>query len=361
MTCPAALALRSLFTKAAVERAPPLKGRYVVEATPSSFLGVGATGSVYKGWDEVDGAHVAVKFFQRGREKDQVMEVSLLRLLNGEESFAPPRDPRMWCPALQQLKRSDAFITMLDHSTRQDGTPGRDPTGLLFIVMELGEHDLKQFLDERFKKKLPPSAADVKRISKDLLLAVAGLHALGIGHQDIKPRNFVWSRGHWKLIDFAGARALGQVLENGTSTNTVLYSPPEWCRSALRGDPTTVTARHDIWGAGLTIVELVTLQGLLRDVGRRRVKGIPQELTPSWVAWIGEMQETPLPLHVLLSPCAAFVCRLCRELLVCDPAGCKTAAEVLQSDIFMDLDDGLCRSRSRWPAGVGGHGNLFLV
>ena len=91
---------------------------------------------------------------------------------------------------------------------------------------------------------------DREELARELLSALAHIHAAGILHRDVKPQNvIVGNDGHAKLIDFgialpAEATALTQT---GLVIGTERYAAPE----VLRGSP--ATARSDLYACGLVI------------------------------------------------------------------------------------------------------------
>ena len=118
--------------------------------------------------------------------------------------------------------------------------------------------------------RVPLGAPSVRR---QLLDAIAHLHAHGILHRDVKPSNvLVYDGHHLRLADFGTAVvSLDHVDEVVT---TYAYAAPEVLRE---GHYTTAA---DVWGVGMTLAEVLL---------RRRV------LQSSSLARVAEEQATLLP------------------------------------------------------------------
>jgi serine/threonine protein kinase len=92
--------------------------------------------------------------------------------------------------------------------------------------------------------------------------AIQRLHSHGIGHRDLKPRNFlVMVDGTVKLSDFGTARHLDgrdQILASYSGPpGEIAYTAPELCALLQEGDPSIARA-GDIFGLGAILFELFT-------------------------------------------------------------------------------------------------------
>jgi WD40 repeat protein len=112
----------------------------------------------------------------------------------------------------------------------------------------------------------------------DVALALAYAHQEGILHRDIKPANLLLdTRGTVWLTDFGLAKAEGsdELTRTGDIVGTVRYMAPE--RFSGPAD-----ARSDVYGLGITLYELLTLQPAFHDSQRM---GLLRKI----------MHEEPLP------------------------------------------------------------------
>jgi eukaryotic-like serine/threonine-protein kinase len=126
-----------------------------------------------------------------------------------------------------------------------------------YLVMEYvaGEN-----LAERLAQK---AEVDCLRLARELLGALAHIHAAGIVHRDVKPQNvLIAPDGSAKLIDFGIARPMDAtaLTLTGHLLGTARYIAPE----VMRGEP--ATERADLYSCG------VVLRGCVGDrpVGRLR-------------------------------------------------------------------------------------------
>lgn len=140
-----------------------------------------------------------------------------------------------------------------------------------FLVMEYVEGTtLASVLEGEDQRR----GLDVDRIARELLGALAYIHAAGIVHRDVKPANVMIDRaGSVKLTDFGIAQAAdaSRLTQTGNVIGTLKYLPPE----VIDGQP--ATARSDLYACGV----------LLRDALRA---------SPSpAVAAVSEMLANPDP------------------------------------------------------------------
>jgi non-specific serine/threonine protein kinase len=125
----------------------------------------------------------------------------------------------------------------------------------LAVVMRLVEGpDLRGLLD----RDGPFEPARAVRLARQLCTALGAIHACGLVHRDVKPRNVlvagVARDEHAYLVDFGVARAMGDA-ELGARermTGTIGYAAPE----QLRGEP--ADHRADVYGLGCVLYEMLT-------------------------------------------------------------------------------------------------------
>ena len=195
--------------------------------------------------------------------------------------------------------------------------------GELFIAMEyLDGLDLRQLMELcRRRGEVLPLAAAVF-VVHELALALDYIHTreAPIIHRDVTPHNlFVTRQGHVKLGDFGVAKSALRLVESqsGEIKGKLGYLAPE----QLCGDP--VTARTDVYAAGLVLFELLTGQRLLRgnsDVEVIRLAMEPPETLPS-----------------SLNPEAAPLDRLVRSALQRHPAMRLASAALLARRLQQQL------------------------
>lgn len=96
------------------------------------------------------------------------------------------------------------------------------------------------------------------RIARDVAEALDHSHARGVLHRDVKPSNVMLTReGRARLIDFGLTLLEGDdgQTRTGAQLGTLPYMAPEQVRGGGRVD-----ARVDVYGLGVTLYELLTLQ-----------------------------------------------------------------------------------------------------
>jgi serine/threonine-protein kinase len=131
-----------------------------------------------------------------------------------------------------------------------------EDTGRLFIAMELLEGEP---LSERLKRG-PLPVAEALRLGREMLSALAALHAQGVVHRDLKPSNVFLTPHGTKVLDFGLARPLSpdsggplalesDLTRSGLMLGTPRYMSPE----QILGD--SIDARTDVFAAGAVLFE----------------------------------------------------------------------------------------------------------
>ena len=134
---------------------------------------------------------------------------------------------------LQNLKGSPYIIELLDAEVEREQM-------YIAMVMEVGEIDLAKVLQKQMQlnKKSSGDGSGVSSLSpffvrmiwQEMLEAVDHIHANRIVHGDLKPANFVFVKGHLKLIDFGIAKAFSNDTTNiyrDSQIGTINYMAPE--------------------------------------------------------------------------------------------------------------------------------------
>jgi serine/threonine protein kinase len=256
-------------------------------------IGRGAFSIVYRGRNKLTCAPVAIKVFTDTNESrfrhtiqcfDQIGShahsssalMSEVSSMNGGEqmsmknesvrsiaaaSYRPSKD-------ISRLLRlalvgRDLIVSLLDYSRTSDGKPGQE-NGEFFIVMEMADMSLEDYIDARQRAKQPFSVEEVKSILHDVARMVCLLHANGLAHLDVKPANIMlFQSTSWKLIDFDGcfsASSLVDVVESDIAF-TPLYCAPEIAKVIVKmTDKLKVSRFMDVWSVGAIAAELVLMR-----------------------------------------------------------------------------------------------------
>jgi eukaryotic-like serine/threonine-protein kinase len=174
-------------------------------------LGEGAHARVYRAWDAVRGAEVAVKIFDPNSLDAQQAEAA--------------RQFQVW--------EGSAILPLLEvHPNYAEGET---------TVMPLMERTLAD-VD-------PILASEALYFTRRILTALEFCHGRNVVHGDIKPSNvFLNAAGAAFLGDFGVA----DFLPEGRRGHTLEYAAPE----LLAGDARSATT--DVWAAGVTVYEMLT-------------------------------------------------------------------------------------------------------
>jgi len=204
-----------------------IDGRYAIE----SVLGTGGMGVVLQAHHQFTGARVALKMLHKALQLDAGLEGRFLAEARAPNQIGHP-----------------AIVAVLD--------AGRTPEGELYLVMELL---VGQSLRDAMQRRMPP--VEVRRISRELLDALAAAHARGFVHRDLKPENvFVAApNAAVKLLDFGIAKGMKSATLGvprtaaGMLLGTLAYMAPEQLKDASTVDP-----RADLWAIGAMMYELMS-------------------------------------------------------------------------------------------------------
>lgn len=232
-------------------------------------------------------------------QTDEVVVVKVsdpAQLVQRELSYAIDAEAarNYWGEMLERMRREAETLAEIDHPNivrfYDTGLIGED---LRFVVMEfLRGRMLRDEMDA--KGRLEPAAAI--RIALEICQALREVHARGIVHRDISPRNIFLAeartqaaenetvevrRSIIKLIDFGIAKfpqppGAPPFTQHSVLSGTVAYASPEQCQSR------EVDHRSDIYSLGVVLYEMVTGQRLF--TGR----------TPTEIA-LKQIQAEPVP------------------------------------------------------------------
>jgi serine/threonine protein kinase len=233
-------------------------------------VGSGSMGTVYKAWDQVTGAHVALKL-----------------LHNTSTAARFEREGRV----LSQIAHAN-IVRYVGH--------GVTPTGQPWLAMEwLEGSDLDSYLKAGV---LEP--AETIRLARALASGLSWAHDRGFIHRDIKPSNVLIPReglDHAKIVDFGLARDVvheDTLTKTGTLIGTLEYMPPEQVSDAKRADQ-----RADVYSLGAVLYHCLTgvppahgksLPEILMNIVRGIIPPVTsfrQDVPAPFVALIASMLE----------------------------------------------------------------------
>lgn len=315
----------------------------------TTMMGEGSFCICWKGLEIETQKGVAIKVYKVEKLKkhgDQVLikfrkQIEVLKSLMTPFRRETVGDPRMWHRLFDFMPPGDVFIQLVDYSKNSKGEPDNDPIdGISYVVTELAQYSLKDYLCDKFDQNQRVSKPKVKAIAKAFIVVAAALHAKGLVHLDLKPENMMYSGRKWKLIDVDGCVRIGQKVS--ISDTSISFSPvycaPQWAQF-LVGDSNKIeiTDGLDVWSVGISIAELVSLEPVLKD---KYVKWMKQgksqkETSFFFMEWLVSINKVPLPEAVeKYDP--AFVELLHTKLLVTDASMRKHLAEVIDDPFFQE-------------------------
>lgn len=200
----------------------------------TELLGQGTYGKVYKAQNLATGKVVALKktiltVDDEGVPPTTLREVSILRSLS---------NPYVVC------------LEEVVHTESRTGPP------LLYLVFEFLDHDLKQFMANKYGKGVGIEAELAKHFTLQVLLGLKYCHANSVMHRDLKPQNLlvdVQSKTI-KLADFGLGRVFSLPVAKYThEVITLWYRAPE----ILLGTKCYSTG-VDTWSVGCILAEMIT-------------------------------------------------------------------------------------------------------
>lgn len=141
-------------------------------------------------------------------------------------------------------------VGLSDTGVRRIYDAGRTPQGFPYVAMEYVDFSLKDWMQQRFKKKQPFSREEVYRLLSPVVQALETLHKRGVVHLDIKPDNILLTKdGHAMLADFGISRPRDTVTHAGTPR----YMSPE----QAAGDR-PIGPWSDVYSLACVIYEMLT-------------------------------------------------------------------------------------------------------
>jgi eukaryotic-like serine/threonine-protein kinase len=228
-----------------------------------SVIGRGATGTVHRARDRLNGRLVALKTLAADLPQG-----------SPEWTSSPPKP--------EVLEREFVLLARLRHpNVIATLDYGRDDGVGPFFTMDLQEGACTL----RAAATAQPLETKVDLLVQ-LLHALAYLHRRGLVHRDLKPENALCARGVLKLIDLGLATTIGRTDE--VAAGTLAYAAPE----LVRGGPPT--ERSDLYAVGVIAYELLAghvpfeatsraklLQALFLSTPNLEAPGIVPALVPT--------------------------------------------------------------------------------
>jgi len=198
----------------------------------------------------------------------------------------------------------------------------------VFVRMEMCQGNFLQYAWSKPGGRIPESETAVW--AAQLCTGLADIHALGILHRDIKPDNLLYTEaGVMKITDFGWCVSVRTV--STKLAGTFHYMAPEVLEE-LRPH----TAAVDLWGAGATLMQILTGTPLLSSFLGLGPTGAtltdPQKATKTKICRLRTeiaercpLPESGRPAHIS-EPCWDFL----RKMLLPEPGRRITAPEALQ-------------------------------
>lgn len=170
---------------------------------------------------------------------------------------------------ISEMNFRSSFVELISYSHDKDWMPAPDPsTGLLFIVMELGETSLKSRMTDCVRNLTTLTTEEIRSVHWSLVTIVCGLHTEGFMHLDIKPSTlfrYTTDKGKqlWKLVDLDGAVKTGSQVRAQDLIYKPEYTPPELAQLFLKcqreGGRMKLSRCMNVWSAGMVALETVSL------------------------------------------------------------------------------------------------------
>ena len=161
---------------------------------------------------------------------------------------------------LNSLKGSPYIIQLIDSQVDKESLS-------VNMIMEAGEIDLSKVLKKR-NQTHGISPFFTRMIWTEMLESVDYIHENRIVHGDLKPANFVFVKGHLKLIDFGIAKAFNNDTTNiyrDSQIGTINYMAPEAIvapkqeemNENSKGAKLKLGRASDVWSLGCILYQLI--------------------------------------------------------------------------------------------------------
>jgi serine/threonine protein kinase len=270
-------------------------------------LGQGGLSTIFAATDLETDNVVAIKFSDPAQ--------LVVRAMNYAMDAERARD--YWDETLERMRREAETLATIDHPNivRFEGT-GMINDDLRYVAMEfLRGHTLRDEIDRNGAFELSRAVG----VALEVASALIEVHARGIVHRDINPRNIMIADCAIKLIDFGIAKfpqppGTPPFTQHSALAGTVAYASPEQCASH------PLDHRSDIYSLGVVLYEMAT--------GRRPFNG----RTPTEIA-LKQIQSEPAPPRSINPAISVAVERTILRALAKNPADRQQSAEELSEEL----------------------------
>jgi len=324
--------------------------KYVMFMEKSDHMGEGTSSICRKGQDIKSKEFVAIKVYKEQGKSSKTKSVTLMKfkrqiqvLQELQEPFKKPADPKLWHETLNTVKPSEVFMRLIDYSKDAKGEPGPDPhDNTMYVVTELAQYSLKDYLATLREKKNTLSPEKMKRFCKTILVAMASLHAKGFVHIDMKPENMMMFSGKLKVIDVDGCVKMNTKIniQDSSISFSPCYCAPEWARFLISESESSITAQPalDVWSVGMTLCELVTYDAILKPQYGNFLRNAHshREAGFLFMEWLGGIKKAPMPKKVTEYD-RSFPDLISNWLLVCKQESRKSCAQCLSHGFIADV------------------------
>jgi len=329
---------------------PIVMGKYRMSMAKNDLLGEGSSSICRKGIDLETGQEVAIKVYKTATKSVNSSEeirlqkfkrqIQVLKML--QEPFQPPKDETLWHGDLAKATPSKLFMMLVDYSKDAKGEPAPDTNdGVMYVITEVAQYSLKDYFALKREKNKPLSRESIKACARAIILVVAGLHAKGLVHLDLKPENLMMFNGRLKLIDVDGCVPIdSEVSINDSSISfSPCYCAPEWARFLIDEAKNKIIAKPhlDVWSIGITLCELVTLDAILKPMYGNFLRNghSHREAGFLFMDWLGHITRAPVPKSIERFD-KDFHKLIVDGLLVCDHMKRKSLAQCLSDPYIFE-------------------------
>jgi len=331
---------------------PIVMNKYEMFMDKANHMGEGTSSICRRGQNLETKDFVAIKVYKEQSSKSSKAnsvtlqkfkrQIEVLQQL--QEPFQKPSDTKLWHPMLEEVSPSQVFMRLIDYSKDAKGNPGPDPGDKkIYVVTELAQYSLKDFLASLREKKNTLTREKMKKFCKAILLAMAGLHAKGFVHIDMKPENLMMFNGKLKVIDVDGCVKMNTKvhIQDSSISFSPCYCAPEWARFLISESESSIMALPglDVWSVGMTLCELVTYDAILKPQYGNFLRNAHshREAGFLFMEWLSGIKKAPVPKKIGEFD-KAFLDLVNNWLLVCKKETRKSCAESLSHEFLKDVE-----------------------